>query len=288
MLSHQKGDLSKKLIHVVEHHVRLYETPASKIVKARLPQAIRNANVVGTDETGHNDAGSLHCVWCQQHREAVFFHISESRGSKVLKKIIGNDFGGIVQCDYFSANKKFARDHSIPVQFCWAHLIRDIKSLTESLYGSVRRWAEGLLQIAKKIFRVWKSRSERLRWKQTLKTLKQMFLQKVRRPPEYGDARTLAKRFRGRAGEQAYFLFLDAPGVEPTNNRTEQAIRHVVIDRRVTQGTRSHAGMRFCERAWTVVATCARQSRSVYQFFLDAIQATYTGSSYPALIPEKA
>jgi transposase len=115
-----------------------------------------------------------------------------------------------------------------------------------------------------------------------------MFLQKVRRPPEYGDARTLAKRFRGRAGEQAYFLFLDAPGVEPTNNRTEQAIRHVVIDRRVTQGTRSHAGMRFCERAWTVVATCARQSRSVYQFFLDAIQATYTGSSYPALIPEKA
>ncbi len=355
-LTLQQIDLPKKLIHVTEHHVRLYETPAGKIIKARLPQAIRkaglfappleamvgyfkarchmsyttvrdclaevfglsvstghlakcctkklsaalqpayaevaekirNAEVVGTDETGHNDAGTLHWVWCQQHREAVFFHISNSRGSRVLKKILGNTFGGILQCDYFSANKKFACDHSIPVQFCWAHLIRDMKSLTESLYASVRRWAEGLLQIVKKLFRVWKSRSERPRWQQTLETLKKAFLRKVRRPPDYRDAMTLAKRFRGRAGEQGYFLFLDAPGVEPTNNRTEQAIRHVVIDRRVTQGTRSHAGMRFCERAWTVVATCARQRRSVYRFFLDTLQATYIGSAYPHLVPQKA
>jgi len=119
--------------------------------------------------------------------------------------------------------------------------------------------------------------------------LKNLFLQKVRRPPNYGDARTLAKRFRGHRGEQDYFLFLDAPGVEPTNNQTEQAIRHVVIDRRVTQGTRSWAGMRFCERAWTVVATCARHDRSVYRFFLNALQATYNPDlPYPALILQKA
>jgi transposase len=119
--------------------------------------------------------------------------------------------------------------------------------------------------------------------------LKKVFLQKVRKPPDYGDAHTLAKRFRGRVGEQAYFLFLDVPGVEPTNNRTEQAIRHVVIDRRVTQGTRSHAGMRFCERAWTVVATCARQRRSVYQFFLHALKATLNPDlPYPALIHAEA
>ena len=353
----QQINLPKKLIHVVEHHVRLYETPTGRIVKARLPntirkaglfalplqamvgyfkarghmsyttlrdclaevfglsistghlskvctktlstalqpayaevaETIRNASVVGTDETGHNDSGTLHWVWCQQDLRAAFFHISESRGSKVLKEILGNDFNGILQCDYFSANKKFARDHSIPVQFCWAHLIRDIKSLADSLYFPVRRWAEGLLQIAKKIFRVWKSRHERPYWAKTLKMLKKAFLQKVRRPPDYGDARTLSKRFRGRRGEQDYFLFLDAYGVEPTNNRTEQAIRHVVIDRRVTQGTRSWAGMRFCERAWTVVATCARHNRSVYRFFLDALRSTYNPDlPYPTIIPAKA
>jgi transposase len=352
----QQIDLPEKLIHVTEHHVRLYQTPTGRIVKAKLPASIRkaglfapplqalagylkarchmsystlrdclvevfglpvcagyltkictkslstalqpayaevatrirNAAVVGTDETGHNDAGQLHWVWCQQDCEAAFFHISDSRGSKVLRNILGKDFQGVLQCDYYSANKKYVRDHSILVQYCWAHLIRDIKSLGESLYSSVRRWSEGLVQIAKKIFRVWKSRHNRPRWTKTLETLKKVFLQKVRRPPDYGDARTLAKRFRGRAGEQSYFLFLDVPGVEPTNNRTEQAIRYVVIDRRVTQGTRSHAGMRFCERAWTVIATCTRQSRSVYQFFLHALQATLNPYlPYPTLIPVK-
>ena len=50
----------------------------------------------------------------------------------------------------------------------------------------------------------------------------------------------LASRFRGRDADH-YFTFLTRPGVEPTNNLTEQAIRHVVIDRRVTQGTRGEA-----------------------------------------------
>jgi transposase len=255
---------------------------------AEAAQAIRHAAVVGTDETGHNDAGQLHWVWCQQDKQAAFFHIAASRGSKVLKAILGSDFDGVLQCDYFSANKKYAQDHSIPVQYCWAHLIRDIKSLGESLYASVRRWSEGLLQIAKKIFRVWnvfKDRHERSHWMNSLITLKRAFLRKVRKPPDYGDAHTLSQRFRGKTGERNYFLFIDTPGVEPTNNRTEQAIRHVVIDRRVTQGTRSDAGMRFCERAWTVVATCARQQRSVYHFFLHALQATlHPDRTYPALI----
>ncbi len=61
--------------------------------------------------------------------------------------------------------------------------------------------------------------------------------------------------------------------------------RFVVIDRRVTQGTRSFAGMRWCEIAWTVIATCARHGYSVYQFFLNAINANYTNTPYPKLIP---
>ena len=47
------------------------------------------------------------------------------------------------------------------------------------------------------------------------------------------------------------------------------------------------AGMRWCERAWTVVATCARHHRSVYQFFVDALNATYAGTPYSKLIPAK-
>ena len=74
----------------------------------------------------------------------------------------------------------------------------------------------------------------------------------------------MAERF-AKHGE-AYFTFVTTPGVEPTNNLAEQAIRFVVIDRHITQGTRSEAGRQWSERIWTVVATCAQQKQSVYEF----------------------
>ena len=140
----------------------------------------------------------------------------------------------------------------------------------------------------RKIFRLWKTRHSRHggRYKQSIKKLKRAFLQKVRRPPNHSEAINIKKRFVDGV-DKCYFLFLDREGVSPTNNLSEQAIRFVVIDRRVTQGTRSWAGMRWSERAWTVIATCARHKRSVYQFFLEALNATYANTPYPQLIPAK-
>jgi len=43
---------------------------------------------------------------------------------------------------------------------------------------------------------------------------------------------------------EAYFRFITTPGIDPTNNLAEQAIRFVVIDRHITQGTRSEKGRR--------------------------------------------
>jgi hypothetical protein len=84
-------------------------------------------------------------------------------------------------------------------------------------------------------------------WKKKLTILKKLFLNKVMRPPDHHQARKIKKRFT-RKDRDGYFLFLENPNVEPTNNATEQKIRFVVLDRRVTQGTNSNAGMRFYER----------------------------------------
>ena len=256
---------------------------------AQVAEFIRNAPVVGTDETGHkNLAYKSAWTWCQQTPEAVFYHISNSRASQVLIDILGSDFGGIMVCDYFSANKKFIKDNKIPVQYCLAHLIRDIRFLATLAYRNVQRWADGLLGILGKLFKLWRTRRQQHpgRYRRSAERMRKTFLRKVRRPPDHREAFNIKTRFNG-PGEKGYFLFLEQEGVPPTNNATEQAIRFVVIDRRITQGTRSWAGMRFCERAWTVVATCTRHRRSVYQFFVDAINATYTNTPYPKLIPEK-
>jgi hypothetical protein len=65
----------------------------------------------------------------------------------------------------------------------------------------------------------------------------------------------------------------------------EQAIRFIVIDRHVTQGTRSAKGRRANERLWTVIATCALQGRSAFEFILQAVQAYFHDSHPPSLLP---
>ena len=264
-------------------------SPALQQAYIEVGQFIRNAPVVGTDETGHkNPAYKSAWTWCQQTPQAVFFHISNSRASQVLLDILGRDYSGVIICDYYSANKKFIKLSNALVQYCWAHLIRDIKFLLTLSHKTLKRWAKALLVVLLKIFRLWKTRLCRHfgRYKKSIEKLKNAFLQKVRRPPDHGEAVNIKNRFVDGV-DKSYFLFLEREDVSPTNNLSEQAIRFVVIDRRVTQGTRSWAGMRFCERAWTVVATCARHKRSVYEFFVDALNATYADTPYPKLIPAK-
>src|SRR4051812_10763419 len=107
----------------------------------------------------------------------------------------------------------------------------------------------------------------------------------MRRPwPATKHSRNMAARFEKHGA--SYFQFLTTPGVEPTNNLAEQAIRFVVIDRLITQGTRSEGGNRWCERIWTVIASCTQQGRSVFEYLEVAVGAWFAGTEPPSLLPE--
>ena len=74
------------------------------------------------------------------------------------------------------------------------------------------------------------------------------------------------KRRRGcstdpEAGSRFWF-----PGVEPTNNASERALRQAVIWRRISGGTDSAQGSRFVERMLTVLATCRPQGSNVLDY----------------------
>ena len=99
---------------------------------------------------------------------------------------------------------------------------------------------------------------------------------------EKREAQNMANRFRKHG--KAYFEFITTPGIKPTNNVAEQAIRFVVIDRMITQGTRSIKGRETNERLWTVVATCRLQERSAYNFISEAVNAYFHNHAPPSLL----
>ena len=47
------------------------------------------------------------------------------------------EFNGVLGCDYFSAYRKFMTDFDVRIQFCLAHLIRDVKFLVDFPDASV-------------------------------------------------------------------------------------------------------------------------------------------------------
>jgi transposase len=251
----------------------------------RLVERLPTERQIGVDETGHHDEGRLHWTWCFDVADYSLFRIDESRGSGVLERMLGKDFTGIICADYWGAYRKYARLFDVRLQYCMAHLIREIRFLAEHSIEKLSRWGHHLLEWLKKLFETLHRRNK-LTAKGFLRSMEQIkygFLSLARRPPDHKLAKKLAKRFRGKAAED-YFRFLTEPNVEPTNNGTERRIRPVVIDRRITQGTRGYAGMRWCERIWTALATCKKQNRNVFKYIHHTLLAHWANTFYPELL----
>jgi transposase len=276
-----KLDISRSMLCKATHK-------ASKALKPsydQLTQLLPDESQVNVDETGHHDDGKLHWTWCFDTSQYSLFKIDKSRGSKVLEETLGKDFGGIVGADYWGAYRKYARLFDVRVQYCMAHLIREIRFLAEHKVKKLSPWANELLEWLKKMFKTL-HRRDKLTAKgylHSMEKIKDGFLSRMRRPPDHKLAKKLARRFRGKAAED-YFRFLTEPNVEPTNNGTERQIRPVVIDRRITQGTRGDAGMRWCEHIWTAVSTCKKQQRNVFDFVHESVIAHWSKQEYPLLI----
>ena len=250
---------------------------------------------LNVDETGHKENGEKFWTWVFRADLYVLFKIDKSRGSKVLLDVLGEEFAGVLGCDYFSAYHKYMKDFNVTLQFCIAHLIRDVKYLTGLPDAQTKVYGKKLLAVIKNMFKIIHDRENLApdafdrAMNKARKAIMDAALDNVpSRLDKNGkeqkrEAFNMAKRFRENG--KAYFQFISTPGMEPTNNIAEQAVRFVVIDRRITQGTRSKAGRETNERLWTVVGTCALQGRSAFEFILTAVHAHIYGKPEPSLLP---
>lgn len=243
---------------------------------------------LNVDETGHKDLGKSLWTWCFRASLFTLFKISPSRGSDVLLEVLGREFDGVLGCDYFSAYRKYMRlNQNVTLQFCLAHFIRDVKFLAEHPNPKNREYGQRLLEDLRKLFRTIHRRDEfasEATFRASLERIAaticwDAFMESA----GTRESNNLAERFR--LNTEGFFCFIATPGVEPTNNLAEQAIRFVAIHRRMTQGTRGKAGQTWCERIWTAVGTCDQQARSVFEFIHEAVLAFLTGAAAPSLAP---
>ena len=111
--------------------------------------------------------------------------------------IVTIDAAGCQNFDYFSANCSFAWHFDIKAQYCWAHLIRDIRFLLKHPDKKARAWAEQLLDRSRRLFTAWHRREEMTDegFRRSMLTHRDRFLERVRNPPSTREATNLAARF---------------------------------------------------------------------------------------------
>lgn len=255
-----------------------------------LLRALPEQDVLNIDETGHKDNGQRFWTWCFKASMYTLFRIDTSRGSQVLLDVLGEEFDGLIGCDYFSAYRKYMRlNDKVEVQFCLAHLIRDVKYLMTVPDADTRCYGECLREELRHLFSIFHQGQEQ-EWspstfQRTLEVSRDRLIAlATTRVPSSADAQNMAKRFTTHG--DSFFQFITYQDwIEPTNNLAEQAIRFVVIDRRITQGTRSQAGREWCERIWTVMATCTQRGLDVCDFLYRSLCAHWNQSAGPSLLP---
>jgi transposase len=271
-----RGQLAKIIAKVTQ----ALEPPYAELLKD-LPDQPR----LNVDETGHKQNGEPMWTWCFRASLYTLFKIDPTRKADVLIAVLGEEFEGVLGCDYFSAYRRYVRTFGVAVQFCLAHLIRDVKYLTTLPDTCDRAYGERLRAALRKLFGVIHHREQlsAAAFQSQLEAAREEVLRcGTQDVPPTKPSGNMANRFQKHGA--SYFRFITTPGVEPTNNLAEQAIRFVVLDRIVTQGTRGAAGNRWCERIWTVIATCEQQGRSVFAYLHAAVAASFHQTAAPSLL----
>jgi transposase len=92
-----------------------------------------------------------------------------------------------------------------------------------------------------------------------------------------GMARNLLKAW------PALWTFAAHPGVEPTNNHAERALRSAVIYRKLSLGSQSKGGERRIERLLSAHTTCRLQYRSLFVYLTETLTAHARSDPIPLL-----
>ena len=206
----------------------------------------------------------------------------------MLLEVLGQEFSGLLGCDYFSAYRKYARlNENVLLQFCLAHFIRDVKFLVEHPDPQNQAYGRRLVDDLRKLFGTIHRREEYASdatFRQALTRARNALLwDATLEAPSTREADNLAERFFQHT--ESYFRCISEPEIEPTNNLAEQVLRFVAIHRRLTQGTRGPAGQRWWERICTVVATCGQQGRSVFLFLREVVTQFFADEPVPSRAP---
>lgn len=247
-------------------------------VEEELIEAVKQSELLQVDETPWKENGQLKWLWVFATHNVVLFLIS-SRKSEVIADYL-DEFGGWLMSDGYKAYRAYGKRLR-----CWAHLLRKARGLAESTHQTAHHFGakivEWLLLFMEAVYRAREGPAATLKEKLAKELAAFKLWCEQHRESEHEKTRQLAREFLN--DWEAIWTVLEHPDLPLTNNLAEQFLRHWVIARRISFGTRTPQGSRAFALLASVIETCRLHNVSPWPYLAQVIAARRKGELAPPL-----
>lgn len=253
-------------------------------LEEELIRELEAAALAYVDETSWKENGVLRWLWVFRGLTVVFFMVGKRDRTIFTKLLLNGRFKGIVMSDGWIVYREYANRLR-----CWAHLIRKARGLSESYNGeaaAVGLQILSLFAIFKGAIYTARGASEPLplgalttEYANEIELLKALCL--THYDSKHEKLRALARELLN--DWDIIMRPIHDPSLPLTNNEAERILRHWVIDRRLSNGTRTAEGTRAFTVLASVIETCRIRGAPPWDYLTKVIQAARKGWQLPTL-----
>jgi len=216
-------------------------------------EGLRKSVAVNVDETGWWVGGLPRWLWAATSLHYTIYDIG-SRASAMVTKILGDDFPGVLVSDCLSSYDP----HPGTKSKCVAHHLRAIADAIKQAPGS--EYLDKTKSLFKASIVLHDLRKDITDYAFVVAGVKRNLAALLDSKPLHPAEIAVQNRL---LHQRPHLLtFLDIPGVEPTNNAAERALRPAVITRKVSAGNKTERGVRTFTTLKSLAVTCLQQHRS--------------------------
>jgi len=243
---------------------------------------IQQSELLYVDETGWKENGKPVWLWVLKTM-TVTFYIVGSRSWNTIADIMEN-FSGWLMSDGYGQYRKYGKRLR-----CLAHITRKARGMRESCHPEASEFGKKVLGIIKLLISgIYEARGDPSinlmeRYSEKLAELKTV-CEKYRNH-EHEKTKKLARELLN--DWDAIWNVLRYPQLPITNNLAERALRHWVISRKISYGTRTKQGSRSYAILASVIDTCRQRDVSPWEYIAQVIEERRQNNPAPPL-PEFA
>jgi hypothetical protein len=249
-------------------------------VEEELVQAIVESNLLNVDETSWMELTTFLWLWVFSSDTVTAFWIAH-RTSELIDNILGLEFTGWLMSDGYTVYRKYLKRVR-----CWAHLIRKAEGLKEALNQEAQLFGRQTLELMGTFMiaiREARKHPPDIPLPNKYQTQLLAYRQLCEQMKKSSHKKTSAFATEMLNDWEAIFRVLQFPHLPLTNNEAERALRHWVILRRISYGTRTPEGSRVFAILISIIETCRKREQSPWLYLAAVIHNGRSGRAVPKL-----